>query len=239
MRDFEPRLRAFVLGSSRLKILVVEDELKAAAYLRTGLLEHGFDVETAADGESGLTLALGGGFDLVILDVMLPGRDGWSVIEEIRQAGLAVPVLFLTARDAVPDRVKGLELGADDYLVKPFAFTELLARVRTLVRRVPTRQDVLRIGDLAIDLLAHQVTRQGKRIDLTPKEYLLLLQFARRPGEILTRKLLAEEVWDIRFESDTNVVEVHIRRLRAKIDDPFDRKLIQTVRGVGYVFEEG
>ncbi len=224
--------------SGNLKVLVVEDEEKTAAYLRTGLEEHGFEVEVATDGIRGAEIALGEGADLVILDVMLPGKDGWSIVSEIRSAGLQTPVLFLTARDGVPDRVRGLELGADDYLVKPFAFSELLARVRSLARRAAPRQDALRIADLVIDPLQRRVTRASKDIDLTPKDYLLLLQFARSPGEILSRKFLAEQVWDIRFESDTNIVEVHVRRLRAKIDDPFARKLIHTVRGVGYVFEE-
>ena len=222
-----------------MKILVVEDEAKAAAYLRKGLAENGFTVEVAGRGDDGLHLARTGEFDLVILDVMLPGRDGWSVLAELRAAGTQTPVLFLTARDAVPDRVKGLELGADDYLVKPFAFSELLARVRSILRRGPARQpEVMRVADLELDLLRHRAARAGQRLDLTPREFALLSLLARREGEVLSRTLLAEQVWDMNFDSASNVVDVHVRRLRSKVDDPFDRKLIHTVRGVGYVLEE-
>lgn len=221
-----------------MKILLVEDEPKTAAYLRKGLSEEGFIVDIAADGENGLHAAKSFGFDLVVLDVMLPGRDGWEILTEIRRAGQQTPVLMLTARDAVPDRVKGLELGADDYLVKPFAFSELLARIRSLLRRAPVRQlEVLRVADLEIDLLRHRAIRDGQRIELTAKEFQLLSLFARRPGEILSRTAIAEAIWDMNFDSDTNVVDVHIRRLRAKMDDPFEHKLIRTVRGVGYVLE--
>jgi two-component system copper resistance phosphate regulon response regulator CusR len=175
----------------------------------------------------------------MILDIMLPQRDGWSVLAELRRGGKQTPVLCLTARDAVQDRVKGLELGADDYLVKPFAFSELLARVRSILRRGPARQpDILRVADLAIDLFRHKATRGGRRLDLTPKEFALLSLLARRTGEVLSRTLIAEQVWDMNFDSDTNVVEVAVRRLRGKIDDPFPTKLIQTVRGVGYVLED-
>ncbi len=222
-----------------MKILVVEDEKKTASYLRKGLAESGFVVDIAEQGEDGLELARTTAYDLIILDVMLPGRDGWSVLAELRRAGKQVPVLFLTARDSIEDRVKGLEGGADDYLVKPFAFAELLARVRTLLRRSPARQpDTLRVGDLEIDFLHHRATRAGKRLDLTPKEFSLLSLLARRKGEVLTRTVIAGQVWDMNFDSHTNVVDVHMRRLRAKVDDPFERKLIQTVRGVGYVLEE-
>jgi two-component system copper resistance phosphate regulon response regulator CusR len=221
-----------------MKILLVEDEPKTAAYLRKGLSEEGFIVDIAADGEKGLHAAKSFGFDLIVLDVMLPGRDGWGILTEIRRAGQQTPVLMLTARDAVPDRVKGLELGADDYLVKPFAFSELLARIRSLLRRAPVRQlEVLRVADLEIDLLRHRAIRDGQRIELTAKEFQLLSLFARRPGEILSRTTIAEAIWDMNFDSDTNVVDVHIRRLRAKMDDPFEHKLIRTVRGVGYVLE--
>src|SRR5579884_2147956 len=221
-----------------MKILLVEDEPKTAAYLCRGLNEEGFIIEIAADGEEGLHAAKSFGFDLIILDVMLPGRDGWEILTEIRRAGQQTPVLMLTARDAVPDRVKGFELGADDYLVKPFAFSELLARIRSLLRRAPVRQlEILRIADLEIDLLRHRVTRAGQRIDLTAKEFQLLSLLARRSGEILSRTAIAEAVWDMNFDSNTNVVDVHIRRLRAKVDDPFERKLIRTVRGAGYVLE--
>jgi two-component system copper resistance phosphate regulon response regulator CusR len=222
-----------------VKILVVEDEPKTAAYLRRGLTENGFAVDVARQGEEGLRRALAGGYDLLILDVMLPQRDGWSVLAELTRLGQHTPVLFLTARDAVPDRVKGLELGADDYLVKPFAFAELLARVRTVLRRrAAPPSDTLHLADLEIDLVRHRATRAGRPLDLTPKEFTLLAVLARRAGEALSRTLIAELVWDLRLEGDSNVVDVHVRRLRSKVDDPFARKLIHTVRGVGYVLEE-
>src|ERR1041384_3289239 len=221
-----------------MKILVVEDEKKAASYLRKGLAENGFVVDVAVDGEDGLHLAQTGGHDLLILDVMLPGRDGWSIVSELRRAGRQTPVLLLTAKDSVEDRVKGLELGADDYLVKPFAFSELLARVRSILRRGPARQsETIRHADLEIDLARHRAARAGKRLDLTPKEFALLTLLVRRPGEVLSRTLIAEQVWDMNFDSGTNVVDVHVRRLRSKVDDPFGQKLIHTVRGVGYVLE--
>lgn len=221
-----------------MKILVVEDEAKAAAYLTNGLSEHGFVVDVSGQGEDGLHLALTGAYDLVILDVMLPQRDGWSVLARLRQSNRSMPVLFLTARDAVQDRVKGLELGADDYLVKPFAFSELLARVRSLLRRgAPRPLDVLRIADLELDLTRHQAIRSGRRLDLTAKEFLLLALFVRRAGEVLSRTVIAEQVWDMNFDPGTNVIDVHVGRLRSKVDEPFDRKLIQTVRGMGYVLQ--
>jgi len=222
-----------------VKILVVEDEKKAAGYLRKGLAENGYVVDLAADGEDGLTLARSGSYELVILDVMLPGRDGWSVLGELRRGGLQTPVLFLTARDSLADRVKGLNLGADNYLVKPFAFSELLARVRSILRRGPVRrEDTLKHADLEIDLVRHRASRGGRKIDLTPKEFALLALLARRPGEVLSRTAIAEEVWDMNFDGGTNVVDVHVRRLRSKIDDPFEKKLIHTVRGMGYVFDD-
>lgn len=222
-----------------MKILIVEDEPKTASYLRKGLQETGFVTDVAENGEDGIHLALSGRYDLVILDVMLPKRDGWSVLADLRRRQFDAPVLFLTARDAVHDRVKGLELGADDYLVKPFAFSELLARVRTILRRGPIRQSLLlAIADLEVDLARHRAARGGKVLDLTPKEFLLLSLLLRRSGDTLSRTLIAEEVWDINFESGSNVVDVHMRRLRAKVDEPFERKLIHTVRGVGYVLEE-
>jgi two-component system copper resistance phosphate regulon response regulator CusR len=222
-----------------MKILVVEDEKKTAAYVRKGLTEHGFTVAVAATGDAGLAAARAGGFDLIILDVMLPGCDGWAVLAGLRQAGQRTPVLFLTARDAVDDRVRGLELGADDYLVKPFAFSELLARVRSVLRRSQSPPaEVLRVADLELDFVRHKASRAGQRLDLTPREFALLALLARRRGEVLARPYLAGQVWEVAFDGDSNFVDVHVRRLRAKADDPFDRKLIHTVRGVGYVLEE-
>lgn len=222
-----------------MKILVVEDEAKTGDYLKQGLSEAGFVVDLARDGLDGLHLALTEAYDLAVLDVMLPGIDGWQVLQGIRKAGKDMPVLFLTARDEVDDRVKGLELGADDYLVKPFAFAELLARVRTLLRRggKPKEAEFLRAADLELDLMRRRVLRAGKRIELTSKEFALLELLLRRQGEVLPRSLIASQVWDMNFDSDTNVIEVAIRRLRAKIDDGFEPKLIQTVRGMGYVLE--
>lgn len=222
-----------------MRILIIEDERKTAAFLNKGLSESGFVVDTEENGEQGLLLALGKDYDLIILDVMLPVRDGWSILSTLRQSGNRIPVLFLTARDAVQDRVKGLELGADDYLIKPFAFSELLARVRLLLRRAPARQsETLQIADLEIEFARQKATRSGNRLDLTAKEFALLSLFVRRTGEVLSRTLIAEQVWDINFDSDTNVIDVAICRLRSKVDDPFEKKLIHAVRGVGYVFED-
>ncbi|MCK6438061.1 heavy metal response regulator transcription factor [Rivihabitans pingtungensis] len=222
-----------------MRILIVEDEVRAAAYLRQGLSEAGFSVEVAHDGVEGEHLALTQAFDLLILDVMLPGRSGWEILASVRRMS-QTPVLFLTARDRVEDRVRGLEAGADDYLVKPFAFSELLARVRTLLRRRPQAEpDVLRVADLELDLARHKAWRDGVRVTLTAKEMALLALFMRRRGEVLSRTLIAEQVWDMHFDSDTNVVDVAVRRLRAKIDEPFELKLIHTLRGVGYVLEAG
>jgi two-component system copper resistance phosphate regulon response regulator CusR len=221
-----------------MRLLIVEDDRKTAEYLSQGLAENNYIVDTANDGIDGAHLAVTGSYDLVILDVMLPGRDGWQVLQAIRKAK-RVPVLFLTARDHVEDRVKGLELGADDYLVKPFAFSELLARIRSLLRRGPQReQDVLRIGDLEVDALRRRVQRGDQRVELTAKEFALLHLMMRRSGEVLSRAVIADQVWDMNFDSDTNVVDVAVRRLRAKIDDPFGKKLVHTVRGAGYVLEE-
>lgn len=221
-----------------MKALIVEDEAKTGDYLRKGLSENGFNVDLASDGVDGLHLALTGAYDIIVLDVTLPGKDGWSVLRELRQSQ-QTPVIFLTARDKIEDRVKGLELGADDYLVKPFAFSELLARIRTLLRRGKIQQpDILNIADLELDPIRRRATRGSSRIDLTAKEFSLLHLFLRRQGEVLSRTFIAEQVWDMNFDSDTNVVEVAIRRLRAKIDDSFNKKLLHTIRGMGYVMEE-
>jgi two-component system copper resistance phosphate regulon response regulator CusR len=220
-----------------MRILIVEDEPKTGAYLRKGLLESGFIADLAATGPDGLALATEQDYDLVVLDVMLPEMDGWTVLKKLRDLK-DTPVLFLTARDDVADRVKGLELGADDYLVKPFAFAELLARVRTLMRRGPVRDaETIRLADLSIDVLKRRVTREFGRIDLTAKEFALLHLLAQRQGEVLSRSQIASQVWDMNFDSDTNVVDVAIRRLRAKIDDPYELKLVHTVRGMGYLLE--
>ena len=222
-----------------MKILIVEDEPKTGEYLRQGLHEAGLVVDLAQTGLDGLHLAEQGEYELVILDVMLPGLNGWEVLKNMRQRGLEMPAMFLTARDQVEDRVKGLELGADDYLVKPFSFAELLARVRTILRRGRNGSEttVLKVADLELDLLRRRVARAGKRIDLTAKEFGLLELLMRRQGEVLPRSLIASQVWDMNFDSDTNVIEVAMRRLRVKIDEGQDVKLIQTVRGMGYVLE--
>lgn len=223
---------------SLMKVLVVEDEPKTAAYLRNGLTENGFVADVSVNGADGLHAALTIDYDLIILDVMLPERNGWSVLSTLRASGRNTPIVFLTARDAVHDRVKGLELGADDYLVKPFAFSELLARVRSVLRRGPSRNaELLQVADLEIDTTRLHATRNGQRLDLTPKEFLLLSLLVRRSGEVLSRTFIAEHVWDMNFDPGTNVVDVHVRRLRSKVDEPFDRKLIRTVRGRGYVLE--
>ncbi|MFI9652993.1 heavy metal response regulator transcription factor [Guyparkeria halopsychrophila] len=222
-----------------MKVLIVEDERKTGSYLRQGLSEAGYSVDLVADGVEGLHMALTEDHDLLILDVMLPGMDGWQILETLRRGGRDVPVLFLTARDQVEDRVRGLELGADDYLIKPFAFSELLARVRSLLRRGRGEPEstTLKVADLELDLLGHRATRAGQRIDLTAKEFALLELFMRRKGEVLPRSLIASQVWDMNFDSDTNVVEVAVRRLRRKVDEPFDNRLIRTIRGMGYVME--
>jgi two-component system copper resistance phosphate regulon response regulator CusR len=221
-----------------VRILLIEDEKKTAAFLAKGLQEGGFNVDTAHEGEKGLQLAGTMAYDLLIVDVMLPKKNGWEVVAELRARGVHTPILFLTARDSVNDRVKGLELGADDYLVKPFAFPELLARVRSLLRRSPARhQEHLRVEDLEIDIQRHKAMRSGVALNLTTKEFLLLTQLARSVGEVVSRAQIAEHVWDVKFNTGTNIVDVIVRRLRAKVDDPFKTKLVHTIRGVGYVLK--
>ncbi|MDE2600448.1 MAG: heavy metal response regulator transcription factor [Rhodocyclaceae bacterium] len=223
-----------------MKLLLVEDQHTAANYVAKGLREEGFVVDVATAGPDGLHLLLTEDYGLAILDIMLPGIDGWAILETMRRAGRTTPVLFLTARDAVEDRVRGLELGADDYLVKPFAFSELLARIRVVLRRNAPSVAVetqLQVADLALDLLKHEARRGDIRIELTPKEFSLLQLLMRRSGEVLSRTVLAEQVWGMHFESDTNVVDVAVRRLRTKVDANFDCKLIHAQRGTGYVLE--
>lgn len=223
-----------------MRLLVIEDEPKLADYLRKGLSENGYVVDVAHDGLRGRQLACEGDYDLVLLDLMLPGVDGFGVLKAMRERG-QTPVLMLTARDKVEDRVHGLQEGADDYLVKPFAFSELLARVGALLRRGVAAGPAAtqwRLADLELDLASRKAQRAGRRLDLTAKEFTLLTLLLRRRGQILSRTTLAEQVWDMNFDSDTNVVEVAVRRLRAKLDDPFANRLLHTVRGMGYVLED-
>lgn len=222
-----------------MKILLIEDEQKIVSFLIKGLEEQGFVVEVAMDGEEGLKLALQKDYDLLIVDVMLPKMDGWTVVSTLRNRGRSTLALFLTARDTTEDRVQGLNIGADAYLTKPFVFSELLAVVRSLLRR-PQQfiGNLLNIADLQIDISRHQVIRSGKKIDLSAKEFSLLYLLARKKGEVLSRSLIAEKVWGIHYDSETNIIDVHIRRLRAKVDDPFEKKLIQTVRGMGYTLSD-
>ncbi|AQZ32986.1 DNA-binding response regulator [Ectopseudomonas toyotomiensis] len=220
-----------------MNILVVEDELKAGNYLCNGLQEQGYSVSLARNGADGLHLALENAFDVIVLDVMMPEMDGWEVLRRLRQQA-DTPVLFLTARDDVVDRIKGLELGADDYLIKPFSFAELVARLRTLTRRGPTREEEhLQVDDLQIDVLKRRVIRGGVRLALTNKEFALLHLFVTHQGQVLSRTLIASRVWDMNFDSDTNVVDVAVRRLRMKVDEPFQNRLIHSVRGIGYRFD--
>ncbi len=225
-----------------MRLLVIEDEVKLAEYLRKGLTEEGYVVDVAHNGVDGLHLAMEGDYDLLVLDGMLPGIDGLGLLAALRQSK-QTPVLMLTARIRVEDRVKGLQGGADDYLVKPFAFSELVARIQVLLRRArPAREPdgatVLGLSDLEMDLLRRKATRAGRRLDLTAKEFTLLALLLRRQGEVLSRTEIAEQVWDINFDSATNVIDVAVRRLRGKLDAPFERTLLQTVRGMGYVLEE-
>ncbi|MBS0453463.1 MAG: heavy metal response regulator transcription factor [Proteobacteria bacterium] len=220
-----------------MRILVVEDEQKLGEYLVKGLSESGFVVDLARTGIEGRDFALAGDYDLVVLDVMLPGMDGFAVLDSLRKSK-TMPVLMLTARDDVADRVRGLQGGADDYLAKPFAFSELVARIQALLRRGKLHEVTsYALKDLSLDMTARRAVRGGRRLDLTAKEFALLALLMRRQGNVLSRTLLAEQVWDMNFNSDTNIVEVAIRRLRSKIDDPFDEKLLHTVRGMGYVLE--
>lgn len=222
-----------------MRILIVEDEKKTAAYLHQGLTEHGFSVDLCHDGEEGLHAARSTHYDCIVLDVMLPTMDGWTILQHLRTDGTHVPVLMLTARDAVSDRVHGLTLGADDYLLKPFAFSELLARLRSIVRRsAPRELSVLNVADLQLAIAQRKASRSGKPLDLTPREFALLELLVRHQTEPVSRTFIAERVWDVHFAYDTNVIDVAIRRLRRKVDDPFSTKLIHTVRGVGYVLEE-
>lgn len=223
-----------------MRLLVVEDEKKIGDYVQKGLEESGFVVQLERNGLDGYHAAVSEVFDLIILDVMLPDIDGWQILQKLRGANVSVPVLFLTAKDSLSDKVKGLEMGADDYLIKPFAFAELLARVRSLLRR-GMRQvipDVLQVADLTLDIPKRRATRDNTRINLTNKEFSLLELLVRSQGEVLPRSLIASQVWDMNFDSETNVIDVAIRRLRAKIDDPFGNKLIHTVRGMGYKLDE-
>lgn len=221
-----------------MHVLIVEDEPNTAAYLKRGLSEYGFVADVVDNGLQAVHIALTQTFDALILDVMIPDKDGWSVVRELRERGCRTPVIFLTCRDTVADRVRGLELGADDYLVKPFAFSELLARIRSVIRRSSGRPtDVLRVGDLEIDLIRHKAMRAGRVIDLRPKEFALLALMARKAGQVLSRTVIVEQVWEADFDFETNVVDVQVKRLREAIDAPFDYPLIHTVRGVGYVLE--
>ncbi len=223
---------------TNMKILIIEDEIKTAAYLKKGLEEEGFTVDLAHDGFEGLNLAQTSEYDLLILDVMLPNIDGWEVMRQLRKAGKETLALFLSAKDSIDDRIKGLTLGGDAYIVKPFSFSELLAQIRTLLRRIPTRPvDSISIADLQINLSRRQAFRGGQKLNLSSREFSLLALLARRRGEILSRTVISEQVWDIHYDSGSNVVDVHIRRLRAKVDDPFELKLIKTIRGMGYVIE--
>lgn len=220
-----------------MHILLIEDDTKTGEYLKKGLGESGYNVDWTQHGADGLHMALHTTYDLIVLDVMLPGIDGFQIIELLR-ARQDVPVLFLSARDQLQDRIRGLELGADDYLVKPFSFTELLLRIRTILRRGVVREaDHFHLADLELDLVRRRVTRQQQVIVLTNKEFALLHLFLRRAGDVLSRTQIASEVWDMNFDSDTNVVDVAVKRLRNKVDQPYPIKLIHTIRGIGYVCE--
>ncbi|TCW75485.1 DNA-binding response regulator [Burkholderia sp. SRS-46] len=221
-----------------MKALIIEDDRKTRDFIQRGLGENGFTVDQAENGEDGLHLAVTGHYDIIVLDVMMPKKDGWSVLRELRDAGSVAPVIFLTAKDTVDDRIQGLENGADDYLVKPFSFSELLTRIRTVLRRSPALlPETIQVGDLSLSLTRHRAVRGGKLLQLTPKEFALLTLLAQRPGEVVSRAVIADRIWDVNFDTDTNVIDVAVRRLRAKVDEGFPQKLIHTVRGVGYVLE--
>lgn len=224
-----------------MRILIIEDEAKTSGFLKKGFTEQSIVADVAGDGKSGLNRALTGDYDCIILDVMLPNLDGWSVISELRRSGKETPVIMLTARDAVPDRIRGLELGVDDYLIKPISFSELYARIRAILRRGQTiKQEIIRVADLEINPLKQKATRGGTRLDLTHKEFALLYLLVRKSGEVISKVRIAEQVWNTDFDSFekySNIIDVHMVRLRKKVDDPFERKLIHTVRGIGYILE--
>jgi heavy metal response regulator len=223
-----------------MRVLVVEDEPKISAFIRKGLEEEHYSVDVAGDGEEALDMAAAAEYDLIVLDILLPKLDGLSVCRELRQSGIRTPVLMLTAKDAVDDRVTGLDIGADDYLVKPFAFKELLARLRALTRRPPdVHGAVLELADLKLDTVSREARRGGQAVDLTPREYTLLEYMLRHPNQVLTRTMIAENIWGYDFYSESNVLDVYIRNLRRKLDDPYPVKLIHTIRGVGYKLSEG
>lgn len=222
-----------------MRVLVIEDNIKTANYLCDGLKENFFIAEAAYNGQEGLYLAVHNHYDIIVVDVMLPEVDGWTLVKRIREKNSQIPILFLTARDHISDKIKGFELGADDYLIKPFAFSELLMRMRSLLRRCqPQSSEFLQAADLIVDVLKHKVTRNGVRLNLSVKEFMLLVFLMQRSGEVLSRTLIAEHVWDINFDTDTNAIDVAIKRLRDKVDGSSEIKLIHTVRGAGYVFEE-
>jgi heavy metal response regulator len=227
------------LGTARpMRILVIEDEKKVATFIKKGLVEEHYAVDTAFDGEEGLYLSEINDYDLIILDLMIPKIDGFGVLKKIRERRNNVPILVLTAKDSVDDTVRGLDAGCDDYLTKPFAFAELLARIRALLRRdKKEKESVLRIADLSLSIVTHKVMRQGKEIELTSKEYALLEYFMRNPEKVLTRTMISEHVWDYHFDSNTNVIDVYVNYLRKKIDKDFDPKLIHTIRGIGYMMK--
>lgn len=223
-----------------MRVLIAEDDPKISNLLATGFRDHGIDSYVAENGDEAVDAVYNKGpFDVIVLDVMMPGYDGYNVLTLARNRGVGTPVIFLTAKDAIADRIKGLNLGADDYLVKPFAFAELLARVRSLARRASSQPDtIIKIGDLEIDTAQQSAVRAGRRIDLTAKEFALLNLLAKCAGESVSRSFIAARVWDVTFEAESNVVDVHVRRLRAKVDDPFDARMIFTVRGVGYMLKD-